>query len=184
MASIGKKTGRKGVSYSVRFFRNGERQMVYLGQMPERGAIKIKGHVEDLISAAAGGVSVTPATSAWLSMIDDALAKSLADVGLIVPRKTEAEQSASTLGPFIDSYLAQRTDVKPRTKDNLTQAKRWLVEYFGAEKPLAESRKATPTNGGAGLVSRGGKPNRSAKTPYGGTAAERVSFSRPQKNGG
>lgn len=40
--------------------------------------------------------------------------------------------------PFIDEYLASRTDIKPRTRINLLQVRKNLVAYFGKDKPLAD----------------------------------------------
>jgi integrase len=61
-----------------------------------------------------------------LANLDEALYASLADNGLVEPRiKT------STLGAFIDSYIAGRTDVTERRTDKLQLAKDRLIEFFG-----------------------------------------------------
>jgi integrase len=64
-------------------------------------------------------------------------------VGLVSPR--EAPQQ-SRLGEFLESYIAGRTDVKPRTRINLEAAQRRLLEYFGADRPLAEITAADATD--------------------------------------
>ena len=51
--------------------------------------------------------------------------------------------AATTPGPLslaqhIDSYIAKRTDVKPSTKINWGHTRRNLVDFFGADKPLAQ----------------------------------------------
>jgi integrase len=42
------------------------------------------------------------------------------------------------LGPFLDAYIAARSDAKPSTKLVWGHTRRCLVEYIGAEKPLRE----------------------------------------------
>ncbi len=56
----------------------------------------------------------------------------------LIPRR---EFTDARLGPFIDKYLATRTDLKPRTRTNFGQCRRQLVDYFGEHKPL---RDVTP----------------------------------------
>jgi integrase len=69
-------------------------------------------------------------TMTWLSRIDGKLRSRLAAVEL-------AEQRTSkTLADFIDDYIASRTDVKPSTRIMWNRNRAYLVEYFGAEKPV------------------------------------------------
>lgn len=111
-----------------------QRKTITLGQVPAKIAEQICTRVEYILAAKLSGVAVDPDTARWLGSIDDTLADKLARVDLIEPRAPKA--AAETLGAFLDGYLASRTDVKPRTQDNFQQAKRWLVEYFGRDKPL------------------------------------------------
>ena len=62
----------------------------------------------------------------------------LAAVGLVPPREPKPEAEPAALGAFLDQYIADRTDVKARTRINLDQARRNLVRFFGADKPLGE----------------------------------------------
>ena len=64
--------------------------------------------------------------------LDAQLADKLAAVGLIPKRHRAA------LGPFLDSYITTRADVKPATAIVYGHTRRCLVEYFGEGKPLQE----------------------------------------------
>ena len=66
----------------------------------------------------------------WVGKVPELLAKRMAAVGLIAPREKQQE-NATMLGEFVDAYLASRTDIKPRTRINLLQVRRNLVNYFG-----------------------------------------------------
>jgi len=44
---------------------------------------------------------------------------------------------AAALEAFTKAYIDGLT-IKPRTRDNLHQCRRWLVQFFGADKPLRE----------------------------------------------
>ncbi len=92
-------------------------------------------HVERLDHASITGHPVDPETARWLIQIDKKLADRLTAVGLVEKR------DASTLAAFIDSYIAMRTDVKPRTRDLYEQTRRSLLEFFDADQDLT---KITP----------------------------------------
>jgi integrase len=55
----------------------------------------------------------------------------LAAAGLVAAR------GSWLLGPWVDGYIAGRTDVKPGTATVLGMTRRNLVEFFGADRPLA-----------------------------------------------
>jgi integrase len=136
MASLGMHpTGKKAGSRYVRFFRDGKRQMIYLGKVPERYAETVKRHVEDLISAKAGGMAPTPATSKWLTTIDRALSQKLADAGLIDNATDRAE--TITLDRFLSDYLSARSDLKPGTLFKLELTKINLTDFFGPDRLLS-----------------------------------------------
>jgi len=79
-------------------------------------------------------------TAAWLGRIDDAIYDKLAAGGLIEPRPSAQPVQAkrTTLAAFLDSYIAKRSDVKRSTAVVFGHTRRCLVEYFGADKQLAE----------------------------------------------
>ncbi len=54
----------------------------------------------------------------------------LTAVGLVPPREI------AKLGPFIDAYIASRTDAKANTLRNFRAARKVLVDFFGTERPM------------------------------------------------
>ena len=133
MASISKDpTGNRSIQFVG---RDRKRRTIRLGKCSQRQAEAVKVHVERLVHASLTGHPVDPDTARWLTGIDTTLADRLAGVEL-VPRR-----DASTLAAFIDSYIAMRTDVKPRTRELYEQTRRSLLEFFDADLHLA---KITP----------------------------------------
>jgi integrase len=128
--------GQKAGAKFIRFFRGDERPMIYLGKVSDRFADTVLRHVEDLVSARAGGMSPAPATAKWLTTIDAALSQKLADAGLI-DAPADSSPAATKLDAFIADYLATRSDLKPSTRTNLAVARRSLVTFFGAGKLLS-----------------------------------------------
>jgi len=134
MASISKEPGgRRRIQFVD---GNDKRRSIRLGKCSQRFAENVKLHVEALAVAKGGRVAVEPATLKWVREISDELARKLARVGLIEPRKT------TTLGELVDGYIAGRKDVKPSTLSGWGQAKRSLFEHFGKGKPLRTITRA------------------------------------------
>lgn len=129
MASI----GIEGKTRRVLVVIDGKRHTIRLGEVTKRDAEAICRHIEALASAKASSQPIDPATAAWLPTISDTLHKRIAKRGLIAPR---AKANAVHLGPFIDQYIDGRTDAKPSTIGNMKQARRALVEYFGADRRM------------------------------------------------
>jgi integrase len=113
------------------------RKTLRLGRVSQRVATEIKTKIEALNAAAIGGFSLDNETAAWVGKIGDKLHRKLAAAGLVVPREPAAPRKETCLGEWLDAYIAGRTDVKPNTHRNLEAAKARLVEFFGADKPLA-----------------------------------------------
>jgi len=112
-----------------------KRRSVRLGKVTMKTAREVKTKVESLNAALCARISIDPETAQWLGEIGPKLYNRIAAAGLAMKRKTEHE---SALGPFIDAYLATRHDIKPRTRINLNQVRRDLIEFFGASKLLAD----------------------------------------------
>ena len=74
---------------------------------------------------------VDPDTARWLTEIDGQLAERLAAVGLIPKRE------AATLDAFLTQHI-EKKEVKGATKVFYGHTRRNLVEFFGAEKRLAD----------------------------------------------
>ena len=117
--------------------RHGNRKAVRLGKASERQALAVKLKIEDLVAAQLRGVSPLDETSRWVASLDDTLLDRLARVGLVAARES------ATLGAFIDAYSRQRVDVKDSTQTSYQRVRKWLVRYFGENRPL---RAITPGN--------------------------------------
>jgi integrase len=130
MASItAEPNGRRTIQFVG---KDAKRRSIRLGKCPQKTAEAVKVRIEQLNAAVIASHAVDPDTSRWLAGIDKLLADKLAKVGLI------AKREMATLGPFIDTFLATRTDLKERTKTAFRQVRKNLVEYFGESKRLAD----------------------------------------------
>src|SRR5262245_61280811 len=116
---------------------DGTRKTLRLGKVSQRVAAEIKTKVEALNAAAIGGFSLDNETAAWVGRIGDKLHRKLAAAGLVAPRAPAVPQKQTCMGEWLDTYVSGRTDVKPNTHRNLQAAKARLIEFFGADKPLA-----------------------------------------------
>jgi integrase len=136
MASIIRQpNGRRAIQYTA---PNGNRPMIRLGKITQRGAEAVKNHVEHLHNSKAGRYPVEHSTAQWLAEIDGTLADRLADLGLTGKRINPEDRDIVTLISFVDGYIAGRTDVKPRTKSIYGNTRRNLFTFFGPDKPLAD----------------------------------------------
>jgi integrase len=128
MASIS--SDRKG-NRTIQFFdADQRRRTVRLGKVSRRWAESIRDHIVELNTAKIMGQSVERRTAAWVADLDDRMASKLAAVGLIQSRERD---SPTSLGQFLDDYVAQRSDVKPATKEVWKNVVRNLKDYFGAD---------------------------------------------------
>lgn len=96
----------------------------------------IQAKIEAIIAAKRSQRSVDPETADWIAKLESKLAIRLADLGLISPRKNSADQLRSTVIGFVDDYTTKRTDVKQSTQLNYGKSRKYLLEYFGAERQL------------------------------------------------
>jgi integrase len=98
----------------------------------QRVAEEIRVKVEQLNASLIARCPLDNETAQWVNGLGDTLAHKLIAVGLI------PERGKAKLQEFVDGYIGQRTDVKPRTRRNLTTAKKRLVTFFGADKNLRD----------------------------------------------
>ena len=132
MASISSENnGRRRIQFVA---GDGSRKTIRLGKVTQRQADAFKVKVESLVGASITG-SLDDETSRWVAALDDRLHARLAAVGLVTGRLSAR---ATTLGPFTQSYIDGRTDVKPNTVIGLKAARRNLVAFFGESKRLAD----------------------------------------------
>jgi integrase len=136
MASI---STAPGGSRTLQFVaKDGRRKSIRLGKVSLREAEEIKRRVERLAAAQAANLSLDNETAQWLAGIGNDLAAKLAAAGLVAGRQA----AHSRLGPFIDAYIAQRSDAKPQTLFNLRMFGDRLKAFFGADKLLAEIKRS------------------------------------------
>ena len=102
--------------------KNRDRKSIWLGKVSKRLADEIKTKVESLNTAAIMGCSIDGDTAEWVGKIGDELHAKLALAGLVTPRQPPKPVVQALLGEFLESYIAGRTDVAPRTRINLDAA--------------------------------------------------------------
>lgn len=133
MASIAKDAnGRKRILF---FNQDGERKTLRIGVASMHDARTVATRVDLLVAAKRCGTTPEPETAKWAATRGDELYGKLAKYGLVPPR---AKVEQTTLGPFLDGYIAGRSDIRPNTLRNVKNSRGRLVNYFGETKPLAE----------------------------------------------
>lgn len=132
MASISTDpNGRRTVQFVA---PDGRRKSVRLGKAPMKAAEEVRRRVEYLLAAKVSGTAPDADTMKWLASVGDELHARLAAAGLVAARDGGAKDR---LGPFVDAYIARRSDVKPNTRIHYRGARRRLLAFFGPDKPLA-----------------------------------------------
>jgi integrase len=111
---------------------DGSRKTVRLGKTPQRAAETVKLRIEHLLAAATTGSPLEDETSRWVANLEDAMYDRLAAVELLPKR------DSVRLQPFLDSYIESRCDAKPNTHITYKNARRNLIDHFGASKPLRD----------------------------------------------
>ena len=114
---------------------DGVRRGIRLGKIKARPAQEYKQKIEQILQCQRARISLDAELASWLGNIDDKLYAKFVKAGLATEREKKG-RSYVTLGQFIDSYIAIREDIKPGTKTNYLQTRRWLVKYFGEDKAL------------------------------------------------
>jgi integrase len=118
---------------------NKERKTIHLGKTPLKRCQNIKLHIEELVASECSNLPLDQQTAAWIGGLDDeALYAKLVKVGLVPNRE---KRETKTLGAFITEYIADRKDISSGTRENLGHARRYLVEFFGAEREIHTIRR-------------------------------------------
>src|SRR5262249_52885198 len=128
------RAGRRRILFTN---KHGDRKTLWLGKLSKRLAEEIKTKVESINAAQIAGYSLDNETAEWLGKVGGGPHTKLAKVGMVTPRAPVATVKQVCLAEFMESYIAGRSDVKPRTRIELEACKARLVEFFGKEKPLA-----------------------------------------------
>jgi integrase len=147
MASIANDPGGRRRSLFVA--PDESRKTIRLGKVDRKSAEAIARHIEALLAAKIGGQPVPRDTAAWLGNIGAALRDKLAAVGLVETPKR------AVLGEFLDSFIANRRPTAAQnTITNLEQAKRRLVEHFGANRDMGTITPADAESWAAALAEK------------------------------
>ena len=112
------------------------RKVIYLGKTSHKTADSIDGRVKSILAANKLGQPLDFDTAGWLARLSDRFHQKLAAQGLVSPREAAPQVKAVVLGDFTAEYIRGRTDVKPRTRNNLGQTRRTLLQFFGADRRL------------------------------------------------
>ncbi len=139
MASINTRpSGARSIQFSL---PRQKRRTIRLGKVSLRIAESWQNRIETLIACHVGGLAIDGPTAEWLARLDSDTRDKLAAYGLITPEGSGTTRNGGTLGEFLSKYIAGRTDVKPLSTQNYQYARRELVGYFGADKPLGDITK-------------------------------------------
>ena len=179
MASLTKLDGKRGATWRIEFFLNADpkRKCIRLGGMPKRNAVQIKTQVELLIAAKDSGMAPESDTTRWAAERDSDLYGKLVQHGLVSPR---VKPATFLLAAFLETYIAKRCDVKATTATVYGHTRRCLVEYFGADKPLAEITLADAEDWRRwlGLAKREGEANAGGQGLSDNTVRRRCGIAR------
>lgn len=135
-----KKTGKTLWTVQVVLTRS-KRPCVPLGEVTKAQAQQAKGYIESLASTRRGNLLMPPTTADWLRDLDKDFYAVLVSRGLCDPRQgiePSSEPEQVKLGEFIDGYIAGRATIKPSTRIHLKRCRKFLADYFGPDRPLAE----------------------------------------------
>jgi integrase len=117
------------------FGPDGKRHAIHLGRMTQKNAESFRARIAEILGDKALDRRHDDDLVDWIRNVDDKIHKKLAAKALVPPRQ-DAKQT--TLGPFIDRYVATRSDVKKGTAITYGHVRRSLISKFGAGKPLAD----------------------------------------------
>ncbi len=140
MATVTKETksGRSG--YRVRFYVEGRRRELYVAGgsiKSQKRAATMAQHLEELASAIKKNIPPARDAVAWAAGTTGKLRENLVAWGLAEPINPKLmTDEGRLLGPFLDAYIASRTDAKPNTIRNYKQVRRLLCEHFGERCPI------------------------------------------------
>ena len=125
--------GRKRILFMA---ADGNRRAVRLGAIDRKAAAEAQGHIDHLVEAASTHRAWPDATRAWVDALPAVWRKRLLAAGLVAA--VVPEPAGPTLQAFLDGYIQGRGDVKASTVLIWKQTCRNLVDFFGADKPLAD----------------------------------------------
>lgn len=136
MATLSNQSGRR----MLQFGSAGNRKTIRLGKMDAKTAQSVRTHIERILVAKSSGQPVPMETASWLGAVGNELHAKLSKHGLVSPRESEPVSDTSGklyafgVRKLVDTYIARRTDLKPRTIANLKQTANSLAAHFGKNR--------------------------------------------------
>lgn len=140
-----------------------KQRVLCLGDTSEHVLQEAKAHLEHLLSAQKANTPPEPVTTQWLSKIDDDLHQKLAKLGLAESRRRKAEQTMR-LVDWIDTYIAERRDVKGATIETYQKAKDSLLAYFDTKTQLKQITPADAKRWRIWMLTEGNRRNKKDKS--------------------
>jgi len=137
MASIEYRNNKNGKTYRIRL-SDGEspnRPRIGFGKITKRQAETAKINVENLIKAKNTGSEISISVQDWLNGLSNSVRKRLEALGLVEAMERKAEVA---LAEWVDSYIENRTDVKPNTKRNMLAARNSLFGFCNTSMSIAD----------------------------------------------
>ena len=120
-------------SFIIQFYdKDGRRRGISLSGTTKKNAQAVMMHMEHLNSAIKSGSMPPDATSAWIKTLGRGMLRKLATVGLVSERKSYGLQE------LLDEYFAKRKDWSHRTRQKADTTRKYMIDHFGAEKPVAD----------------------------------------------
>ena len=135
MASIFKTDRSKTPGYGVQFIDlDGERRTIRLGKAGHGSAKEFARKVELLLQACRLNLAFSAELAIWLGGLADDIYEKLAGYGLVQSR--EVVTDAPTISAWFTKLLAQRTDLKPSSRNKLERTKSLLLAFFTDDPPI------------------------------------------------
>ncbi len=138
MASLRHETNGNRKGWRLAFRQGGKRRSLWVGAVSKRKAQEFERHVGELALAADTNCRPAPASLTWAAGLDGRRRATLEQWGLIAPVSGLAKSDAGRLlGPFLQHYIDDRTDLGDGTLRNYSNARDRLVDHFGDDRTLA-----------------------------------------------
>ena len=136
MASTEKVKIAGGSGYVIRLSpsEDSTRPRIRLGKVTKKQADTARTHIEELIASRRTGSTMPPATQQWVASADRNTRSRLEKLGLLESSTNDGVDL--TVGVWTAEYIHKRTDIKPRTRENMTQARTFLMEFLDADLAL------------------------------------------------
>ena len=177
------------LGYRVRFRLFGKlKELYFSGQTKQSKALADNAakHLEHLLDSSKHGVPAPASSVAWVNSQKGRIRSSLLNWGFAQQDNPKlATDQGRLLGPFLTSYIDERTDFKGTTRINYLQTRRLLVEHFGEKKSLTSITQADADRFQRWMIKKGmaeatvSKHSKRAKTMFAYAVKDRLLAESP-----